>query len=314
MGHAVGSRRLLFRLSKSSIWNICSILLDRGLVDVKFGWKVGMKERGAPATIKAFEARLLEVSASLPKRLRQCADYVAANQDRIAVSTVAEIAEAAGVQPSAFVRFCQILGFPGFSGMQRLFRESYSGGWPDYATRLEHLRERGQESPSAMLAEFADAGRMSLEGLLKSVDSAVLDRAVQLLAQADVIHVVGLGRSFAAASYMTYIFDKMNVPTVLHSLLGKLDSRHAIRPGDALLAFTFSPYAAETMALVESAAARNTPIVAVTDSAIGPLAKFKPVTLLVSEVDFGAFRSPIASLCLATSLAVSTAAARPPAS
>ncbi len=51
------------------------------------------------------------------------------------MSTVAEMAEAAGVQPSAFMRFCQIMGFSGYSEMQRLFRESYVGGWPDYSTR-----------------------------------------------------------------------------------------------------------------------------------------------------------------------------------
>ncbi len=74
-----------------------------------------------PANVKEFEARLLEVADRLPKRLKQCADYVAANQDRIAVSTVAEMAEGAGVQSSAFMRFCQILGFSGFSEMQKLF-------------------------------------------------------------------------------------------------------------------------------------------------------------------------------------------------
>ncbi len=77
----------------------------------------------APTNVKEFEARLLEVADRLPKRLKQCADFVAANQDRIAVSTVAEMAEGAGVQSSAFMRFCQILGFSGFSEMQKLFRE-----------------------------------------------------------------------------------------------------------------------------------------------------------------------------------------------
>lgn len=72
-----------------------------------------MEDR-APASIKQFEERLIDVSESLPKRLRQCADYVAANKDRIAVSTVAEMAEGAGVQPSAFMRFCRILGFRDF--------------------------------------------------------------------------------------------------------------------------------------------------------------------------------------------------------
>lgn len=83
-----------------------------------------------PANVKEFEARLLEVADRLPKRLKQCADYVAANQDRIAVSTVAEMAEGAGVQSSAFMRFCQILGFSGFSEMQKLFADPTQAAGP----------------------------------------------------------------------------------------------------------------------------------------------------------------------------------------
>ncbi len=264
-----------------------------------------MSDLSAAVGMKAFEERLLEVSESLPKRLRQCADYVAANKDRIAVSTVAEMAEGAGVQPSAFMRFCKILGFSGFSEMQKLFRETYVGGWPDYSTRLQHLREKPEGSPSALLGEFVDAGRASIESLLSTVDPMSLNDAADLLLAANVVHIIGLGRSFSVATYVAYLFEKMGVPAVLHTALGKLDNRHSIRQGDALLAFTFGPYSAPTLDLVEDVAVRKIPIVAVTDSAIGPLAKFRPTTLLVSEVDFGAFRSPAATLCLATALAVS---------
>ncbi len=89
-----------------------------------------------PATVEEFRERLAELSDSLPKRLRQCADYIGANTDRIAVSTVAELAAGADVPPSALMRFCQMMGFSGFSEMQKLFREAYSPGWPDYSTRL----------------------------------------------------------------------------------------------------------------------------------------------------------------------------------
>jgi DNA-binding MurR/RpiR family transcriptional regulator len=51
-----------------------------------------MSQRPAPRTVEAFHARLLEASETLPKRLRQCAEYLSANTDRIAVSTVADMA------------------------------------------------------------------------------------------------------------------------------------------------------------------------------------------------------------------------------
>lgn len=263
-----------------------------------------------PTNIKEFEAKLLEVSDRLPKRLKQCADFVAANQDRIAVSTVAEMAEGAGVQSSAFMRFCQIMGFSGFSEMQKLFRESYAGGWPDYSTRLQHLRETATGSAPALLAEFAEAGRTSLEGLLKTIDPQALEKAVQLLASAQTIHIVGIRRAFPVASYLAYALEKMQVPAMLHSAVGKLENLHAIREGDVLLAITFSPYSPETVALAEAVAARGIDVVGITDTFVSPLSKFAKQTLLVSEVDFGAFRSLSATLCLAIALAVAVGTAR----
>ncbi|MGU3576091.1 MurR/RpiR family transcriptional regulator [Brucellaceae bacterium C25G] len=257
-----------------------------------------------PENIKEFETRLLEISPALPKRLKQCADFVAANQDRIAVSTVAEMAEGAGVQSSAFMRFCQILGFSGFSEMQRLFRNSYAGGWPDYNTRLHHLRESASGSTAALLAEFAEAGRTSLESLLATIDTEALEGAKHILSQARVIHIVGLRRAFAVASYLTYALEKMEVPAMLHSSVGRLETPHAIREGDVLLAISFSPYSAETIDLTEQIVARNIPVVAITDTIVSPLCRIAKHSLLVSEVDFGAFRSLSATLCLAMTLAV----------
>lgn len=266
----------------------------------------------APDSVEAFKSRLRQVSDGLPRRLRQCADHVSANIDRIAVSTVAEVAAGAGVPPSAVMRFCQILGFSGFSEMQRLFRDSFAPGRPDYATRLRNLREQGGDSAPALLAEFVEAGHQSLEAIAREVDEAVLERAVRLLAAAGTIHIAGFRRAFPVASYLAYAFEKMGVPAMLHDGTGKLDHTHALRPGDAVIAITFAPYSSETVALAEAAAARDLPVVAVTDTALSPVTGAATVALTVTEVDFGAFRSLSATLALAIALAVAVGAARPP--
>lgn len=264
----------------------------------------------APATIEEFRERLAAITEGLPRRLRQCADHIAANIDRIAVSTVAELAAGADVPPSALMRFCQILGYSGFSEMQKLFRDAYSPGFPDYSTRLQNLKDGGTGTPSALLAEFIEAGRLSLEALAKSADEAALAQAVTLLSAADTIHVIGLRRAFPVAAYLAYVFDKMSIPAMLHEGTGKLDHRHALRPGDAVLAITFAPYSEETIALAQDARARGLPVVALTDRITSPLARTSDAILTVPEVDFGAFRSLSASLALAIALAVAVGSAR----
>lgn len=263
-----------------------------------------------PATVEEFRDRLAVVSDGLPKRLRQCAEYIAANADRIAVSTVADLAAGADVPPSALMRFCQILGFSGFSEMQRLFREAYAPGWPDYSTRLKNLKDTGTGSPAALLAEFVEAGRLSLEALAKSVDEAALNAAVGLLAGAETVHIVGLRRAFPVATYLAYVFEKMSVPAMLHDGVGKLDHRFALRPRDALLAITFTPYSEETLTLAQDARGRGLPVVALTDRLASPLARHADAILTVPEVDFGAFRSLSATIAMALALAVAVGSAR----
>lgn len=264
----------------------------------------------APQTVEAFSARLADLSDGLPKRLRQCAAHVAANLDRIAVSTVADLAAGADVPPSAVMRFCQIMGFSGFSDMQRLFRDAYAPALPDYATRLANLRGGARGGPGRLLAEFVEAGRLSLEGLTTAVDEKALERAVSVLSGAGVVHVMGLRRAYPVASYLAYVFEKMSVPAMLHEGAGRLDHRHAIRPGDAVLAISFAPYSEETLALVADARARNLPVVALTDHKASPLARMADPVLTVQEVDFGAFRSLSATLTMAIALAVAVGTAR----
>ncbi|WP_420333989.1 MurR/RpiR family transcriptional regulator [Roseibium sp.] len=263
-----------------------------------------------PESMDAFFRRLGSATDKLPKRLKQFAQYIAANPDKVAVSTIAELAEGAAVQPSAVMRFCQEMGFSGFSHMQKLFRSDYSDKWPDYATRLEQLREHGSDTPSALLAEFVDVGRSSLENLMVTVDPKALQQAVDVLARAETIHLVGFRRAFPVTSYLAYAFEKMEVPAILHSGLANMNMDHLIRPNDAVIAATFAPYTELTLDIAAKARESGADIVAITDVVTSPLARLKAIQLLVAELDVGAFRALSASLCLAIALAVSVGAQR----
>lgn len=265
---------------------------------------------GAPQTIEAFSDRLAQRRKALPRRLLQCADHVSRHQDRIALSTVADLARGAGVPPSAMMRFCQIMGFSGYAEMQRLFRSALSVAPPDYGTRLANLKAQGAGQPAALVAEFVEAGQLSLQGLARDLDEVKLDQAVTLLSQARIIHIAGFRRSFPLASYMAYVCDKLGLPAMLHDGVAGLAQRAAIQPGDALLAITFAPYSDETLALAAAARALGVPVVLLTDPPATRLADHADTILTVTEVDFGAFRSLSATIALALALAVAVASRR----
>ena len=269
-----------------------------------------MTQIQSPATVDEFRDRLLAVSGDLPKRLRQCADYLAMNTDKIAVSTVAELAQEAGVQPSAFMRFCQLLGYSGFSELQKVFRQDYSQRWPNYSTRLDALRAENGAKPHDLLVEFVDTGRASLESLITTVDADALQNAVDILAAAPTIHLLGLKRAFPIAYYLAYAFGKMSVPALLHDRVGDLDQQHLLRSGDALIAISYAPYTQNTLETAAQAADQGVKVVAITDALNSPLQKIGAATLLVREMDLGDFRALSASFALAITLATAVGARR----
>lgn len=263
-----------------------------------------------PATVAAFENRLAGLRGQLPRRLQQCADHIAAHLDTIALATVAEVAAGAGIQPSAVMRFCQIMGFSGYAEMQRLFRSALIPRVPDYATRLQNLKSGGADRPAALVAEFVEAGRQSLEKLAQDLNESALDQAVTTLSQARTIHLAGFRRSFPVAAYLAYVFDKLGVAAQLHDGVAGLSQAASLQPGDALLAITFAPYSDETLALAARARTAGLPVVFLTDPPATVLQPLGDTILTVTEIDFGAFRSLSAAIALALSLAVAVAARR----
>lgn len=269
-----------------------------------------MDEIQSPENLEDLNATITRLQETLPKRLRQCADYILQNMDEIAFSTVAEISERANVQPSAIMRFCQVVGFQGYSEMQKLVRQNIQPKMPDYRERIQNLRDFGHDSPTAILAEFVEAGRQSLEQLSGTVNEASLEQAVETLAGAKMIHVMGLRRAYPIASYLSYAFEKLNIPNVLHSGSGQLTHTESMRDGDVLIAITFAPYSPETVDLAQEAKRRGLPVIALSDAPNLPFIGPSVVPLIVSEIDFGAFRSLSATLSLAISLAVATGTSR----
>ena len=133
-----------------------------------------------------------------------------------------------------------------------------------------------------------------------------LDEASSLLAGARTIHCLGQRRSFSVAHYLAYALSQLGVPASLIDNVGGLGPEQLAQagPGDALIAVSFSPYAPFTIELAGRARDAGAPIVAITDSALSPLARLADVRFEIVESDFGSFRSLSATFCLAMTLAV----------
>lgn len=251
-------------------------------------------------------------AGSLSPRLRDCADYVLREPDQTALGTISQIAAAAGVQPSAMVRFAQALGYSGFSDLQQVFQRHVTDRWPGYARRLEALREVGETSGSQLLMGLVDQAHVSLDRLRQDINLQHMDDAVAALAGAKRIELLGLRRSFPVAAYLHYILGRLGVHAILLDLVGGVlaDRAQFLEPDDALLVISFAPYSQEALAYAGAVTDHGVPLIALTDTAISPLARIADSVLEVSDAELGGFRSLSATMCVATALAVAVSEAR----
>ena len=267
-----------------------------------------------PREFAALKSLILERAKDLPRRLTQIATYAVENPDEIAFGTVASIAQNAAVQPSALVRFAQTLGYQGFSDLQEVFRSRLREKVLSYDERLQHLREHEPASvKSALIFDgFANASEKSIAALRQKLDPSLLEKAVSMLAQAETIYLIGLRRSFPITSYMSYAFGKLGIRNNLVAAMGGLAAEDVsfAKPNDCVLAISFTPYASETVALTQAVAARQVPIVAITDSPFSPLAASTSTWFEIQEANFEGFRSMAATLALAMTLTVAVAERR----
>jgi len=267
-----------------------------------------------PRDFDTLKARILERGGELPKRLNQIAAFMLDHPDDIAFGTVASIAEEANVQPSTLVRFSQAMGYQGFSELQEVFRARLRDRVLNYEERIAQLRQHALSASKAnvLFQGFSDAAQKSIDDLRTRIDPGFLDRAVERLAHAETIYLLGLRRSFPITCYMAYAFGKLGVRNVLIDALAGLapETLSFATTKDAVLAVSYTPYASETVKLAGLAAARGVPIIAMTDSAFSPLAQRSELWFEVAEANFEGFRSMSASLALAMTLTVAVAEKR----
>lgn len=250
----------------------------------------------------------------LSKRLKQVAQYVLDNNNSVVFDTVAIISERAGVPPSTLIRFANAFGFSGFNEMKQIFRENLIEETVSYTERLQVFRQLEpeqvcQETPTDILNIFAQANSQALQQLANQTATEQLKSAVDILNNARNIFIIGLKRSFSIACYLDYALHHLDCRSfVINGLGGMFDEQlNQVRTDDVVVAISFSPYAKETLEIMNTTAQKGIKQIAITDSQISPLTAFSDVAFVIKEAQARGFRSQCATMTLVQTLAIALA-------
>jgi len=258
--------------------------------------------------------RITDAYDSLPRQLKSVATYIEQHRQSVMMDRTSDIASACGVHASAVVRFAQRFGFSGFSDLQAVFRQAYTGAGgsqQSYQQRIRKLidEKAGEASGLSVAREFIAASRTGLDELEAGLDDAQFEAAVDMLSQAENIYVIGVRRSFAVASYIVYALQHTKKRVHLISGFGGMfrEQVRSVKKGDVVVAISFAPYGKETQYCVRAAQHHGAKTLVITDSQLSPLARHASASLFVKEGSAFAFRSLTSTICLCQALFIALA-------
>jgi DNA-binding MurR/RpiR family transcriptional regulator len=248
--------------------------------------------------------------AELTRAERRVAAVVADDTEAVAFGTVADVARRAGTSGATVVRLATRLGYDGFVYLQGAVRE-------EMARRLRPASERirrpqpGDTVGATLATELANVAT-TLEG----VDAGAFAEAVRLLSAPAVrggrVFVLS-GDASSGVALLLATELRMLRPGVEHVSGSEVAVARALAdvgPADVLVVIDLARYDRLVLATAERAAGRGATVVALTDSALSPVAAHARVSFTVSHASAGPFDSHVGMLALANALVAGVAARR----
>jgi DNA-binding MurR/RpiR family transcriptional regulator len=244
----------------------------------------------------------------LSPELLRAARWVEAHPRDVALHSMRECSRRAGLTPATLTRLAQALGFQGFEAIKHRCQESFSAQ-AGYAGRAEVLQASARQDKDwmALLNEAQHASAASVAGLNLT---AHVEAAADAMLKARRVYFLGLRASHGLAMHLHYTYGLLAANGVLVQGLGATlsDQIGDIGPGDLLVVTSSASYTRQTVEAVAQVRGQGAGVVALTDSALSPIARSATHTLLFRTDSPSYFHSMVGALALTEALAAAVAA------
>ncbi len=244
------------------------------------------RETKRPENLAELRHRIADRAAGQSRVFRLIASYLLEHAPEVAMASMREIAHRLAVDPSNLVRFAKSFGFSGYNELRRLLQaELRARAEPETflarATRLQKGSGRRRGATTRLLLDIQSAHEANMATLIRRNRPDVLAECGQMLARARSIHVCGMRSCFAAAFAFAYAARMVRSQVrLMDGLAGTFaDSLREIGERDILLVIGMEPYSTASVKAVAFAHERGARIIAVTDTALSPLARGADVIL-----------------------------------
>lgn len=265
----------------------------------------------APLTAPDIFKRIRKQIDTLTPELQRAARWVADHPSETGFLSMRQQARSAGVSAPTMVRLARALGFADYASLRRPFQDAMAGRSLEYGSRASALQAAPEGTRIARLAQELAGSQLEDVRSVQALNApAQIEAVVRAIAGASRVGFLGVRASFGIAFQFCYAYSLIARNGVLFDGLGGIlhDQVEVLDRHDVLIAISQSPYSAPTVESVQAAAARGVTIIALTDSALSPLARAATHTLRFRADSVSFFPSMIAPLALAELLLARLAA------
>lgn len=250
--------------------------------------------------------RLADEIGGMSTQLRKAAAYILDHPEEVGLSSVRNLANAAGVKPNTLMRMARAIGYEGFEDFRAPFRDdlrSKANPFPDRAQWLQDLAAGGELG--SLYAEMAGAILDNVERAFAGHPADELAAVAERVVRSRRTYVIGVGANYALAHNFAYLAGMAveHVVAVPHEGNVPMDDVVRAGPDDVVIAMTFDPYRSEVVEATRAARDQGALIVAITDSNGSPVAIGADHVLLAPSETPQFFPSTLAAAALLETLA-----------
>ena len=208
------------------------------------------------------------------------AQFIIDHYDKAAFMTAAKIAETVDVSESTVVRFASALGYSGYPEMLKALQVLIK----NKLTTVQRISLNDDVNDKLKLHKRNLKNEMNnLRYLYDHFDMEALDKATELILEADRVFVLGLRTSSTLSNYLGFYLDVIlnNAKVLNNSGVNSLyEEIIRIKEDDLLIIISYPRYSRTTLDAARFVKERNTKIVAITDTEESPAYELADVSLL----------------------------------
>lgn len=213
--------------------------------------------------------------STLTKSEKKIADYILTSGEKIVHSTMSDIREATNVGDGTIIRFCQKIGFSGFSDLKiAIAKEDFS-----------KQQQVSQES------DLFDKRTTTINNALRTtnqrLDNEKLQRAVQLITEANQIYIFGVGSSGNTGNDLEAMLLRVGVQS--RSVVDphfQAQVASLLTEKDLVIGLSLSGRTKDTYDSLNIAKKNQAKIIAITNYQLSPIAQLADVVLQTAIEEF----------------------------